>query len=766
MKKHLRLILLITLYACHAASGGARAFQNEAEANKPTLNIVGASAEGIKLNRNSSSFSYLFTVEATKDAVTGVRVAVAPFMGPDGVLAETQCEINNRPCNAGPVDVPALDSIQIKVTATFPLEGIYTSAITLTYGSERKTTPFSVTRTRAGIPVEVLGVETVREEPILWSGAKTIWLTLSGTSGAESFHLLPPSPVALALEGPNNSRLQTPLSSVTVTDEGGQKVTQPFTLKSGETRRYKMTIEGLSDAGQYTGTLRVGALDAQPIDKPITFVVKASAFCAALLIGVGVLVGYLLRRYGTRDRPRLLQQRRLLVLASEVNVLEREVGQLNDDEKGIFALIRRWINDLYEDVQVGVVKDADAAVELLDKKLTLIPLWVNVRRRVEAVRPPELAEPFRARLDAVRNILREKQPALDALKQAQASLDALPGEIDNTVKDDLTKRLNDFKAEVEQFRDTVTDQKIRDAIRDKVETARARAAADVAAGRFDSARADFNDARGEYARLLADNLRASLDNASLPPGFDNAQWQALKSDVAAHLDQVSKASDPEVAIAAYRSAYTSYLQKLAVTLRGEVEQRLALLKAQADKFTEEDLKRHTADLNEIFKQLDDVTKRLAAGELTEAAGIYQQAKDALTRIVGALKAGGMAMGASVSDALVDALPAGAIPRSGGELPTVAVLGREPRERPTVESLTRRLRWYDLGVTFIIFLVAVVLGLYLLWINNPTWGGWGDRLTAVLWGLGLHQVAGAPVDVSGLHDKLTSPSAATGVGGGT
>ncbi|MET0624384.1 MAG: hypothetical protein ABW250_15490 [Pyrinomonadaceae bacterium] len=755
MRRLLGLFWLAALFGCHAT---ARA---QAVEGPPALNIVGASAaEGIKLNRNGAGFSYLLTVEATKDAVPAVRIAVAPFLGPDGALVETGCEVNGKPCADGPVAVPALDSVQVKVTATLPLEGSYTSYISLIYGDKRwPPTTLSVTRTRATIPVEVLGVETVRDTPILWSGAKTVLVTLGGNPGAESYSLQLPTPVALALEGPNNTKLQAPVGRVTVKDDKGQEVSGEIKLKSGETRRYHMTIEGLSDAGQYTGTLRVAALDALPIGKPLTVVVKSSALCATLLIGVGVLVGSLLRRYGTRDRPRLLQQRRLLVLASEVSTLEREAGQLNDDEKGVLALIRRWIDDIYEDVQVGVAKDPDAAVELLDKKLTLIPLWVNARRRVEAVRPAELAEPFRAKLDSVRNFLREKQPAQDALKQAREALDVLPAEITKAVKDDLSKRLKDFGEEVERFRQSAKAPNILDALRLKVEPAIARAAGDVSAERFDAARASFDEARGEYARLLAEDLRASLDAAPVPSGFDAAQWLALKSEVAARLDQVSSTSDPDAALAAYRAAYAGYLQKLAGALRGEVEERRAKLNSEADKFTAEDLKSYADDLDGIFRLLDGVARRLAAGELKEAASEYQLAKDALAGIDARLKAGGMSMSSASSSSPADALPAGAVPGPGGELPTVAVLGREPRARPTVEALTRRLLQYDFAVTFAIFLVAVALGLYLLWINDPTWGGWGDGLTAVLWGLGLHRVADAPVELSGLRDRLTAPPAA-------
>jgi len=51
----------------------------------------------------------------------------------------------------------------------------------------------------------------------------------------------------------------------------------------------------------------------------------------------------------------------------------------------------------------------------------------------------------------------------------------------------------------------------------------------------------------------------------------------------------------------------------------------------------------------------------------------------------------------------------------------------------------------------------VLGVFLLWVGNLTWGNAKDLIAAVLWGLGLHQVAGNAVfsklDVTDLQDQL-------------
>lgn len=761
MKKKLPVLFSIVLCLCSAVdiysqpAGAAPADQPQAD--KRGLRIVGATAEGIKLNRNSTNFSYSFTIEATTDApVTGLQIMIAPLVGPDGAQVETQCNVNKQACASSPVDIPASGAVQVEVAATLPLEGAYTTAITLTYAGRRESTPLTVTRTRAALPVEVLGIETVRSDS-LWPAAPSVWLTLSGKPGVETSQLHLPTIVGLSLTGSENTKYQARFNSITVTGEDGKNV-ESVVLKSGETHRYLLTINGLNAAGQYAGTLRVEGRDAQPIDKPISILVKSSALVATFLIGIGVWVGYLLRRYGTRDRPRLLQQRRLLILFSETETLEREAGQLNEDEKSVLIIIRRRLDGLYEDVGADLAEDADAAIKLIDDKLTMFPLWVNTRRRANSVRPPELAEPFRVKLNKVREVLREKQPKDDALKEAQDILKTLPDEITKAVKDDLTKRLKEFRDEVEKFRQAVTSASILDSIRDRLEPEIKRAEDSVNSGHLESARAAFDEARLEYARLLTEDLRSNLETATDPLGFDAMKWGALKADVLARLDEVSRETDADKAIAAYQSAYTHYLQALAAALRGEVEKDIKIVQALADKLTDEDKGKYTGALNAIVKRLDMVARHLAAGALREAADEYKQAKDALQATAVELKGKGAKMSGEAAKTLPEAREAGAVPAAAGELPTLAAPERDPLARPSVKDLTKRLRRYDMLVTLVLFIVAVVLGLSLLWVKDPTWGGWEDALTAVLWGLGLHQVAGGAFEgLMGLRDKLSSPS---------
>jgi len=64
------------------------------------------------------------------------------------------------------------------------------------------------------------------------------------------------------------------------------------------------------------------------------------------------------------------------------------------------------------------------------------------------------------------------------------------------------------------------------------------------------------------------------------------------------------------------------------------------------------------------------------------------------------------------------------------------------------------------VSIIVGAVAVFLGVFLLWMDNPAWGTYRDMAVAVLWGLGLHQVSGnalfAKLDLTALENQLGPP----------
>ncbi len=78
---------------------------------------------------------------------------------------------------------------------------------------------------------------------------------------------------------------------------------------------------------------------------------------------------------------------------------------------------------------------------------------------------------------------------------------------------------------------------------------------------------------------------------------------------------------------------------------------------------------------------------------------------------------------------------------------------EPPEGAPPEAFYRSIRWRDYLFDLAVLVIAVLLGLKLLWADNATWGGFSDCLVAVLWGLGLHQFS-AYTGVESLSTQLT------------
>ena len=73
-----------------------------------------------------------------------------------------------------------------------------------------------------------------------------------------------------------------------------------------------------------------------------------------------------------------------------------------------------------------------------------------------------------------------------------------------------------------------------------------------------------------------------------------------------------------------------------------------------------------------------------------------------------------------------------------------VAAAAPPAREDLDELQRnirsKLRQNELLFNVVMLVVAVILGVYLLWSPNNTWGGPNDLLVAFLWGLGLHAIS--------------------------
>jgi hypothetical protein len=98
----------------------------------------------------------------------------------------------------------------------------------------------------------------------------------------------------------------------------------------------------------------------------------------------------------------------------------------------------------------------------------------------------------------------------------------------------------------------------------------------------------------------------------------------------------------------------------------------------------------------------------------------------------------------------------------------AAAPRPMRALQPVQQIENQIKARDRMITIVTGVIAVLLGVFLLWIDNMTWGSTKDMFVAILWGLGLHQIAGnaafATLDLGNLESQLVSGKAQGGSSG--
>jgi hypothetical protein len=218
---------------------------------------------------------------------------------------------------------------------------------------------------------------------------------------------------------------------------------------------------------------------------------------------------------------------------------------------------------------------------------------------------------------------------------------------------------------------------------------------------------------------------------------------------------VRETTDGVEAIKAYEDVYAAYLRLLIEVARkmlDEFQPRVDQQGTQAQK----------DEFAQARKDLDTADLRLRAGELPLAQTSYEAVKKVLDKAATAFPAatptpmrGGIAM---VARAALTSIPVIRL-FPGLEMTDFTDADeRRNRDWSQLDVLKQQLKRRDLILTLIVLAAAVALGLYNIWVDNPAWGTAKDGFVAVLWGLGLHQLAGnvlfGRLDLTQLAHDLT------------
>jgi hypothetical protein len=532
--------------------------------SQPALRVAGkftgaSETEGIKLTSTVAILNQVFQIEATDRAVKDLRISVAPFTGPNSYQVETSWTVNDQPGETK-LSIPALATAHLKITAGLPIEGLYQSVISLIYDNKRWPIPITITRTRPAPTIDIPPLESIRTSSCFWAEDVSLRMTLQETAGQE-LTLSKPALVSLLSLQADKNKAQARYKSFTVSDAKTQPLADQFVLKPREIKSLLLTVHGLEGTGEFSGTMSVSGPEVSAIARSVTIYKKQGALVATLAIFLGVLVSYLLRFYLKSVRPRMIRERRLALVLSELEDMGRATGDATPDEQETLQDLRRKLNEAYEDLQMMTDADAETAINEVDRKLDLFPKWVSARRAVEALQPEHLRPPFRAKLLAVKTFMLKTRTTVEEGKAIETALDAIPNEVIAASKNDLTARLESFSKEVNQKRNDTSSANVRHGLAQSVDPKIREAQKCLQNDDVARARAEYDIARLTYARLSADDLAASLPGVS-PWGFTDPEWNKLKGDIMAAVDGVRLAKNAEAATDAYEAAYVRYLREL------------------------------------------------------------------------------------------------------------------------------------------------------------------------------------------------------------
>jgi hypothetical protein len=676
------------------------------------------------------------------------------------------------------VAIPANGRAVVTLSATLPTTGTYSGLLTLAQAAGTDRVRLVVKRVRPATTLQVLGLETVRAQ----SGQVRFWLTLQDTSGrapaiealtftsltktgangrpqAEFSHLTVAADAECEFGGPAGGRRpgaqDTAGGATTGTPTAGpvSQASAPALLQLSPdvATRATVCVVGLEDAGEYAGTLSIKSADAPAIDRAVVIQVRDSGVWAALLIALGVGVSFVIPMYTKTTRPRLLRTARFQAALARLDSLEAKLASPGSAEAQLIADFRDRLASVGDSIVMRMMDtNVDAALDRIERQLAIFPIWIKARQYVEGVRPADLRKQFRTTLLDVEKAVVSPNASAEELTNAENTLSQLSAEVRQAIGERLDTELKTFLTDLNAERSQPhADPAALDAIHGQA----TEALNCVKEGQFDQARSLLDQARLKYIKLLARQLAAQL--ASAPPkGMNAASWSVVVTELTPFLDRVERIreeDDVDEAAATYDEAYARYLRARVDALRRHVEDLNAVID-NASTLTagkKADLKKTLAP---PLTRLTEVEDSLAAKRVQEAASLLDRIEREVTAAEAAVPSTGgpMGRGPAPTAATTPLVVHGAVPSGATVSGTFTPVGLQRRD-----ELLAKVNQYDILILLVVLVIAILLGLQLLYFPNPAWGGPIDSLTAFLWGVGLHPVSGVTFEgITGLRNKLS------------
>jgi hypothetical protein len=697
------------------------------ENTRPAILRVGLpTTDAFTFVTHGAAFRMSIPIEA--DSAGTFRLATSSLVGADGLIVPVTAWLENAAADTTrrEMRLDRLGGASMVLTATLPAAGAYRGSFTLVTTRDRTARAYTVTWVRRDRPIAILGGGTIALNRA--GGGVEIPFTVRDTSAAP-VRLYAPSLDDLRRTGAGDTSFAVRHGTVAIRTRGEAASVENMLLLPNQARSLEMEVEDALDGpGTYSGTIAISGPDFPAVTVPVKIYARRAWYFAALALLAGIVVAELIRCLRDVVRPRLEYKRDVTALIEACETIETRssaVAPLEGEERTVVAAVYRRLQTMHDDARRA--SSAAGAKELEDLRLRVQRLgeWINLRRSIEAVEPPELRDDLRTRLEPIGAYLANdgvnEQGANDDVRE---KMRRLPDEIRRAQRDHVIARIDAFTADVKAERGAhpASDEllnRLEEDVQGRLAIARAHAGAD----RLTEARATFDEARRRYVDLLAAEVQLRLGQGRASWMKDDV-WNDIRKRVQDQLAFVTSAGTPEEKLAAYQRTQALFLRESARTLEAAAKVQLNAAAPPAEaKF-----------LSEAADQAAQTTVRVAMQDLQGAAARFAAAEQAWKDYGEARKAGGQSMGAVGTDQV--ASPPGVVPPSLPDHGAPIRVVRVPLDGSAV--LRSRSQMVDTVISVVSALIATGLGIWLLWAPDMTWGTTGDVFAALFWGLGLQQ----------------------------
>ena len=692
-----------------------------------TLTIQEAQSGEIAFSGPNELFTHRFTMLArTADLVTVIDVRVPDFTDGSG----KQIPIRWSWVGPAPKTIDLSTSAAILIESSLPIPATYNSMIEVVYSTKDAAGKESLKPLRVPFRFERTAPPTLRTElPVTGAEGDTIEATtIWGSATAD---------IVLALRGGDGKPVIVDTATLVTAPRKGTgtqlfESTAVATVKKGlptevprdEVRKVEVEVSVFDGPGAYEGKmLFINSTTGATKEISFTVLVRRNIAVALALLAFGVCVSWRIRAWLQKDLGLARVRRELGLLRDALSQIR--IVALGDSERHAADKCVDRISELFR--AIDDAKDAtelDLAVTRLWKRVILLQSVVEARNTVALI-PSNDRFALSLELESIAGALtrdldetelkaaRDKVQALDLEKALLAAVTALAST--------LSARLNERSAahpEVHAHWDE---------IRAYVTTA----STSLEHGHVLEARGSLAAGYRMFTKELGTLLRGLA--AVPPPHIEEPSWQSILVELERILDQLNNAGDAEAAAKLHARALTQFLQAAAPALA-------AAAHAEA--------KERPAAKSE-FEAVATRAAALLAQAQPDADDVYRAILSDYARLV---------------DKTPKAGPAGGIQLAGAPRATAvahqkvvqtevdAQLAALGAVLPSTGILTARIRVPSRVVDFVLFLLAVLTGLQILWGGNATWGRCGDLLATFLWGAGVYSV-GQTV-ARGLHGLRT------------